>query len=52
MIGLEQLQELIAAQLDPDEILDVLEWTTYDLVEVLSEYIKDKREEFEAAVDA
>lgn len=49
--SLETLKELVAAKLSPDEILDCLGWTTYELVDALSEYIDEYREEFEASLE-
>lgn len=48
--SLETLKDLIAAKLSPDEILDCLGWTTYELVDALSEHIQEYQEEFEDAV--
>jgi hypothetical protein len=48
--SLETLKELIAAKLSPEEILDCLGWTTYELVDALSEYIQEYQEEFESVL--
>jgi hypothetical protein len=47
---IEQLKELIAARLDPDEILDILGWTTNDLVEALEDDIQSFKDEFIEAI--
>ena len=48
--SLETLKELVAAKLSPDEILDILGWTTYELVEHLENEIRDSHEDFEDAL--
>ena len=47
---LDELKELIAAQLSIEQLLDILGWGMYDLVEVLEDYIEECQEEFEEAV--
>ena len=49
--SLQTLKELIAAKLSPEEILDCLGWTTYELVEALSEQIDEAGDEFLKAVE-
>jgi hypothetical protein len=48
---LDELKELIAAQLSIEQLLDILGWGMYDLVEVLEDYIEEFQEEFEDAVE-
>lgn len=50
MLSLEELKELISAKLTPDEILDILGWETYELVDALEEYIKEYEAEFQNAI--
>ena len=45
-----ELKELIAARLSLEEIMDVLGWSTYDLVEYLEEEIEYNMFEFVKAV--
>lgn len=49
-MDIEELKQLVAAKLDADEILDLLGWTTYDLVEVLQEHIEAEFLVFQEAV--
>jgi hypothetical protein len=49
--SLTTLKELVAARLTPDEILDILGWTTYELVEYLNDEIDEYGEEFIKAVE-
>lgn len=46
----EELKELIAAELSVEEILDILGWETVELVDALSDYIKEYEDEFKQAV--
>ncbi len=46
----DELKDLIAAKLDPEEIMDLLGWEMPELVEALSEYIRDNIDEFIDAV--
>lgn len=48
---LEQLKEQIAARLDVDEILDILGFSTYELVEELENSILEFKEDFIRALD-
>jgi hypothetical protein len=48
--SLETLKELVAAKLSPDEIMDVLGWTTYELVDALEDAIREAHEDFEDAL--
>lgn len=48
--NLEELKELVAAELSLEEIMDILGWTNIDLVEALEEYINDNFLEFAKAV--
>lgn len=48
--NLEELKALIASELDVDQILDILGWGTWELVEVLEEQILEQQEDFEDAV--
>lgn len=50
-MDLEQLKESIAARLDVEQILDILGFSTYELVEALEEQIEEFTEEFKAALD-
>lgn len=47
----QDLKFLIASRLDVTEILDILDWTTFDLVEILDEQIEERFTEFLQAVD-
>ncbi len=49
--NLEELKELIAAKLSVEEILDILGWDNYDLVDALEDYIEEFQEEFQEAVE-
>lgn len=49
--NLDELKQLIAAKLSIEEILDVLGWTSIELVEALEPYINEQQEEFERAVE-
>ena len=46
----QELLALVAATLSIEEILDLLDWTTEDLVETLADEIYYKREAFEEAL--
>lgn len=46
-----ELLDLIAASLDAEQILDILGWTTYELVEALKEHIEEHEDDFLKAVD-
>jgi len=48
--NLEELKELIAAELSIEEIMDILGWTNIDLVEALEDHINDSFLEFAKAV--
>lgn len=43
----EELKLRIASQFDPVDLLDLLSFTMYDLVEALKEQIEESREELE-----
>jgi len=45
--SLQTLKELVAAKLSPEEIMDVLGWTTYELVDAIEDAIREAHEEFE-----
>lgn len=47
----EQLKELIAATLSIEEILDILGWESFELVEALEEEIMQYEQEFREACD-
>lgn len=47
----EELLDLIAAKLSIEEILDILGWTTYELVEAIQEHIEDQEQDFRDACD-
>lgn len=47
----EELEQMIAAKLSPDQIMDILGWEMIDLVIALSENIQEYSEEFEKAVN-
>lgn len=49
-MNIEELKHLIAATLTPDEILDILGWSTFELVEALEEEIKINSEDFKSAI--
>lgn len=49
--NLDELKQLIAAKLSIEEIMDILGWTSVELVDVLEDYIDEKQQEFERAVD-
>lgn len=44
------LKFLIASRLDVTEILDILGWNEFDLVEALEDYINEKHDDFLEAV--
>lgn len=44
------LKALIAAQLSIEEILDILGWEEFDLVDALEDYINEKEAEFREAL--
>lgn len=44
------LKALIAAQLSIEEILDILGWEEFDLVDALEDYINEKEAEFRDAL--
>ena len=46
----EELKDLIAAELSVEEIMDILGWETFELVEALEDYIKEAEEDFKRAV--
>jgi hypothetical protein len=48
--NLEELKELIASELDVDQILDILGWGTWELVEALTDEIRENRDDFEDAI--
>ncbi len=50
-MGIDELKELISARLSLEEIMDILGWGIYDLVDVLEEYIVECQDEFEDAVE-
>lgn len=45
-----ELKDLIAAELSVEEIMDLLGWEMPELVEALSEHIRDQEAEFRDAV--
>lgn len=45
-----ELKELISAQLSIEEIMDILGWENYDLVDALESYINEYEQEFKDAV--
>ena len=45
-----ELKDLIAAKLSVEEILDLLGWENFELVDALEEYITEKEEEFKDAL--
>ena len=45
----EDLKALIAAKLSPDEIMDILGWTSYELVDYIAEAIEEYETEFKQA---
>lgn len=45
-----ELKELIAAELTTDQIMDILGWTTYELVEALSDVIREHEDDFREAI--
>lgn len=47
----EELLALVAAKLSIEEILDILEWDVYNLVEKIQEEIMENAEEFQEACD-
>lgn len=47
----DELLDLIAANLSIEEILDILGWTNFELVEALREHIEEHEEEFLRAVE-
>ena len=49
--NLEELKQLIAAKLSIEEIMDILGWTSVELVDALEDYIDEKQQEFERAVE-
>jgi hypothetical protein len=46
----EDFLDLIASKLDADEILDILGWTTYDLVRAIQEQITENIDDFKDAI--
>ena len=48
--NLAELKELIAARLTVEEIMDVLVWDIYDLVDALEEIIEEEADAFEEAI--
>jgi glutamine phosphoribosylpyrophosphate amidotransferase len=50
-ISIDELKELIAARLSVEEMLDILGWDMYDLVEALHDEIEENKEEFLSAVE-
>jgi hypothetical protein len=44
--NIEELKEKIAAQLSVEEVLDLLDYTLFDLVELLEDDIEKRRKEF------
>lgn len=48
--NLEELLELVAVRLSPEELLEVLEMSMWDLVEKLKDDIESRQEEVERAV--
>lgn len=49
--NLDELKARIASEMDVDQILDILGWTTYELVDALEDEIETFREGFEKAVE-
>jgi hypothetical protein len=47
---LEELLNLIACRLSVDEVLDILDWELYELLEALKPHINDNYSEFLKAV--
>lgn len=45
LITLEELKELIAAQMTEEELIAALQLDIFDLVDILEEQIQDNREE-------
>lgn len=50
-ISIDELKDLIAARLSVEELLDILGWDMYDLVEALHNEIEDNQEAFMEAVE-
>ena len=46
----EELKQLVAAKLTVEEILDILEWDIYNLVDALEEQRMEQAEDFEDEV--
>lgn len=47
----KELLDLIAAKLSLEEILDILGWTNYELVEALQDYVEEFEDEFREATE-
>ena len=45
-----ELKELIAAELTVDQILDILGWGTYELVEAIEDEIRKYEDDFREAL--
>jgi len=48
----KELLDLIAAKLSLEEILDILGWTTFELVEAIQDDIEELEDEFRDACDS
>lgn len=46
-----ELLDLIASKLDPDEILDILGWTSFELVEAIKDQIESNIDDFLEAIE-
>lgn len=51
MFTLEELKEKIVENYDPDLLVDVLQVTTEELVELLTDHIQEKADFFEKAFE-
>lgn len=49
MPNFPEIKNMIAARLTVEEIFDILEWDMHDFVEVISDYIEERQEDFEDA---
>lgn len=47
----KELLDLIAAKLSLEEIMDILGWTTFELVEAIQDNIEELEDEFRDAVE-
>ena len=47
----KELLDLIAAKLSLEEILDILGWTTYELVEAIKDDLEPYEDEFREAIE-